>query len=142
MVDINSAFPSNYIKASDLQNREVQVQISHCNMEDIGSGEHKPVLYFVGKDKGLVLNKTNANTIASVTGQTDTDMWVNASIILFPTQTDFQGKQVPCIRVKLFNPAPATQQAAPAVQGQPVSNGNPFQAPPAVAGGIDDEIPF
>jgi len=129
MVDINAAFPSKWLKAADLQNREVQVQISHVIMEDIDGSEHKPVVYFIGKEKGLVLNKTNANTIASVIGQNDTDMWTNATIILFPTQTDFGGKTVPCIRVKLFNPAPATQQAAPAVQA-------------AATVDIDDEIPF
>jgi len=108
MVDINNAFPSAYIKADDLQGRDCQVTISHVRSEDIGSGEHKLVVFFLGKERGLVLNKTNANTIATVTGATDTDMWCNKSIILFPTQTDFQGRQVPCIRVRLTRPVQQT----------------------------------
>ena len=143
MVDINSAFPSNYLKAADLQGRECKVVISHVTSEDIGSGEHKLVVYFTGKDRGLVLNKTNASTIASVTGQNDTDMWVNAPIILFPTQTDFQGKQVACIRVKLLytpsaRPAPPPQNSPPnTALGQNLDN-------PAMGGDPvgDDEIPF
>lgn len=80
-------------------------------MEVIGSGhdaEEKPVLYFNGKEKGLVLNKTNAQTIASLHSP-ETDNWPGRSISIFPTQVDFQGRQVEAIRVKLQQP----QQQAP-----------------------------
>ena len=94
-MDINAAFPSTspYLKAGDLQGKEVPLTISHVVMETVGD-DHKPVVYFLGTERTFVLNKTNANTIASVTGQTDTDMWVNQKIVLIPAQTDFGGKQV------------------------------------------------
>ena len=64
---VSQAFPSNYLKAADLQGRNVPVTMNRVEMEDIG-GDHKPVVYFNGKDKGVVLNKTNANNIAQLYG--------------------------------------------------------------------------
>lgn len=131
-MDINAAFPSDHLKASDLQGREVNVTISHVEMKDIG-GDPKPVVYFIGKEKGLVLNKTNASAISQMHGH-ETDMWVDRPITLFPSQTDFQGKIVPCIRVKIgapvYHQAPVSRQPPP---GHPAAMG---------AGPIDDEIPF
>jgi len=122
-MDINAAFPSNYLKCSDLQNQEVMVTIQRIEMEDIG-GDHKPVLYFLGKERGLVLNKTNANAIVQLHSP-ETDHWIGKKIVLFPTQTDFQGKIVPCIRVKLTAPEqpPAQPQAPPAQQQAPQQQG-------------------
>lgn len=103
MVKISEAFPSNYLKAADLQKRTVTVKIIDVRMEDIDSN-HKPVLYFDGKDRGLVLNKTNARMIAYQLGD-DTDAWVGAEIDLYPTMTSFQGKPVEAIRVNVRPPA-------------------------------------
>jgi hypothetical protein len=52
-------------------------------MEMIGDDE-RPILYFGGKEKGLALNKTNANTIANVFGD-DTEDWRGGEIVLFET---------------------------------------------------------
>lgn len=110
-MNISGAFPSNYLKASDLQGRRVPVTISHLRMEDIGD-DHKPVLYFHGKEKGLVLNKTNANMILEITGTEETDHWKGKSIELYPTKTDFQGRRVDAIRVDYPGSA-NTQTPAP-----------------------------
>lgn len=96
---ISSAFPSDYLKAADLQSRQVTVKVSHLEMKEIG-GEPKPILFFEGKDKGMVLNKTNANVISSSYGD-DTDDWPGAELILFESMVDFQGKTVPAIRCKV-----------------------------------------
>lgn len=95
---IGSAFPGQYLKAADLQGRRVQVVIESVEMEDIG-GDQKPVVHFKGKDRGLVLNKTNANAIWGLTGSDDTDDWTDVAVTLFPSKTDFQGKRVDCIRI-------------------------------------------
>jgi len=97
-VNINGAFPSSYLKAADLQGRRVTVAIDKVVMEDIG-GEHKPVVKFQGKDRGIVLNKTNAAMIAEIAGSEETDDWHGVKVTLYPTKTDFQGKRVDCIRV-------------------------------------------
>lgn len=98
---ISNAFPSDYLKAADLNGRQVKVSMSHVEMKDIG-GEHKPILFFVGHEKGIVLNKTNANNIALAYGD-DTDDWTDKEIILFEAMVDFQGKTVPAIRVRAPN---------------------------------------
>lgn len=125
---ISSAFPSAYLKAADLQDRNLKVVMDRVEMEDIG-GDHKPILYFQGKDKGLVLNKTNSNNIAAAYGD-DTDMWSGQEIILYPAMTDFQGKTVPCIRVR----APTAKDRAQAPRPVPRQSENP--------GDLNDDIPF
>lgn len=98
---ISDAYPSNYIKASDLRDKNVLVAIERIEMEDIGD-DHKPVIYFLGHSKGLCLNKTNANNIATAYGD-DTDDWLGKEIILYPTMVDFQGRSVAAIRVRAPN---------------------------------------
>jgi len=101
---ISAAFPSRYLKSSDLQGREVKVTINCVEMETIGE-DSRPVLYFKGKEKGLVLNKTNSNTIADMFGD-DTDAWEGKEIALYATRVDFKGERVDAIRVQ-FSQAPA-----------------------------------
>lgn len=144
-MDIMSAFPSNYVKASDLQGREVEVAISHVTVEEIG-GDRLPVLHFQGAEKGLVLNKTNATNISMVHGQ-DTDNWAGRRVTLFPAVTDFNGRTVPCIRVK-GPKGPSQQQTAQTFQAPTNGNGATHtpQPTPATGGGspfdLDDRIPF
>lgn len=117
-MNINGAFPSNYLKAADLQGRRALVTISHVTMEDIGD-DHKPVLYFAGKEKGMVLNRTNANAIAEITGGEETEAWTGKAIVLFSTKVDFQGRRVDAIRVD--RPAPGQAAAAPPPPPPPIT---------------------
>jgi hypothetical protein len=97
---ITDAFPSDYLKAADLQGREITAAMSIVKMEAIGRDKDMlPVLYFQGKAKGLVLNKTNANTIVSLYGD-DTDNWTGSEILLYEAMVEFQGKMGPAIRVR------------------------------------------
>jgi len=100
---ITSAFPSKYLKCSDLNGMEVACTISRVEVENVGGQgdeEEKPVLYLTGKTKGVVLNRTNAMTIAGKYGE-DTDGWVNKPIVIYPDQTMFQGRMVDCIRMRV-----------------------------------------
>lgn len=126
---ISDAFPSEFLKAADLQGRTVTLFISHVEMAEIGRDE-RPVLYFKGKDKGLVLNKTNATNIATVYGD-DTDDWAGGEVTLYEAMVDYQGKTVPAIRVRVPPRKPAN--AAPRQERQPER----VSAPP-----MDDDIPF
>ena len=49
---VSAAFPSPYLKASDLQGRRIPVKILRVEMQELGD-ELKPVVYFEGKAKGL-----------------------------------------------------------------------------------------
>lgn len=138
MVSINEAFPSNYLKAADLKGRNALVTISHADYEMIGD-DKKLVLFFDGKEKGMVLNKTNAGNIASAYGD-DTDDWKGQQIVLFEAMVDYQGKTVAAIRVRqpMAKDRPA-QRARPQASEM---NESPAPAGNASRGDMDDEIPF
>lgn len=114
---MSEEFPSKYLKATDLQNREVKVMMSHVEREKIGD-DFKPVLYFKGKEKGIVLNKTNAGTIVDAYGD-DSEDWTDQEIILFSVMVDFQGKVAPAIRCRV----PTARDRKP-VKPDPISSGN------------------
>ena len=98
-MNINEAFPSKYLKAADIKGHPpVPVQISHVTMEKMPEGEERPVLWFIGKEKGVVLNKTNANMIAHAYGP-ETAGWGNKTIYLRCEAVPFGGNIVDSIRV-------------------------------------------
>ena len=110
---VSEAFPSNsnFLKASDLQGRQLAVTMSTVQREKIGNEpDLKHVLYFQGKEKGLVLNITNANMIADLYGE-EMDSWPGGEIILYEAMVQFQGKMVPAIRVRAVpRKAPVAQK--------------------------------
>jgi hypothetical protein len=144
-MNINNAFPSTYLKAADLQGRNINIAMHSVQFEEIG-GEHKLILYFADpsgakKDRGLVLNKTNASIISEMYGP-ETDDWPGKVITMYAAKVEFQGKIVPAIRVKLDVGTHAPQTHVNAPIQQPVQ-----QAPHHVSNGrgsdiIDDQIPF
>jgi hypothetical protein len=78
----------------------------------------------------MILNRTNSDTIVGKYGD-DSDRWVGRELVLYVGETDFKGRRVPALRVKVPDDqaAPATTPAPPA---QPV----------AAAAGGDEDIPF
>ena len=134
-MNINDAFPSKYLKASDLGDATPIVTIDHVTPELVGmKKEQKAVAYFVGKSKGLVLNKTNAMKIAAIAGTAETDEWSGIRVTLYVTETEFQGETVETIRVKVPKAAKTVETPKPMPQPiQPEDLGGPID---------DDEIPF
>jgi hypothetical protein len=118
---IGAAFPSKYIKAADLQGQTLRLAIANVVVEDIGNNEHKPVVYFAGWDKGMVLNKTNANHIAAYLGD-ETTAWTGHQIAVYSTKVEFRGDYVDGIRIKF----PAPDAAAPAPTAAPVAQPAPI----------------
>lgn len=142
-MNIDSAFPSTYVKASDLGGKPARLVIRSVQMETVGS-DQKPIMYFEKREKGMVLNRTNANTISMVYG-TNTDDWVGGEVELFTAMVDFQGRSVEAIRVRIPPRKPAARQAE--YDNGFDDNGMPPIAPHARAraaagGDLDDEIPF
>jgi hypothetical protein len=132
-MDIDVAFPSKYLKAADLQGRNVQLVIDRVEIEEVGFGnqkDHKAVVYFKKTKKGLVLNVTNKNTIKNAYGK-DTDEWTEKPLVLFTAMVDFAGETTEAIRVRTPKAAP-TPKPAPQTQDEL----NPPEAD------LDDEIPF
>jgi len=131
---IDAVFPSNYLKASDLGDAAPVVTIQKLEIEAIGRNkEMKPVLYFKGKDKGLVLNKTNANKIATLVGSRDTDQWRGKKVRLYATETEFGGETVECIRIKAANAPEPEPEPEPEPVDDDTDTGYDI---------TDDDIPF
>ena len=100
MPSIASTFPSTYLRTVDLGDHKVEVTIDHLKLEDVGNdGERKPVLYFSGKDKGVVLNKTRAAAVTEIAGTDDYSKWAGVKIVLSASTTMFKGKTVACIGI-------------------------------------------
>lgn len=128
-INVNDAFPSNYLKASDLQGRPLTLSMERIGYEQLGD-DNKLVLYFQGKEKGLVLNKTNANNIAAIYGP-ETDNWIGKEVTLVEAMVDFQGRSTPAIRIRAPRKTPnVNAPLQPSGEGQ-----RPF-AP------VDDDVDF
>ncbi len=134
-MELSSIFPSKYLKAGDLKGREPTVVIASAEIEKLGDDD-KLVLYFQGKDKGIVCNRTNADRIAYMYGQ-NTDAWIGKEIVLYTEMVNFQGKVTEGIRVK----PPAKRNGGNAqISSGPEAKPVRQQAP--ADDGMDDSVPF
>lgn len=102
-MNIDDAFPSKYLKASDLPEEGTQsFVIDKIDIEEIGrEKQKKPVIHFEDSDKSFVCNKTNANTIAKITGSREFKDWTGKIIHLYRAEVEFGGEMVESIRVKI-----------------------------------------
>lgn len=94
---------SKWLKAADLKGHKIRLTIDRAELVEFKDNTKKLGLFFVGKEKGLVLNKTNAQLIAEQHGG-EIDGWKGAQINIYPTTTDFGGERVECIRVEQHIP--------------------------------------
>ena len=98
-------FDSRWLYAHDLNGKDVTLTISKVEKGELlnqdQKTEHKPVLSFVEpkSNKRLVLNKTNAKTVATLYGNSVSG-WVGKRITLYPTTTRAFGQTVDCIRIR------------------------------------------
>lgn len=112
---LSDAFPSNFLKAEDLNNKSVVVVISEVEFDKIGKDStesKKLILSFKGKEKKMVINKTNAKTLEKLYGD-DTDLWIGKPIKIVTREVEFQGDVVWALRVSLEKPAGPSPAAAP-----------------------------
>ena len=96
-MDYKEIYRSKYMKADDLNGRSATYTVSGCIAEDVGD-DRKLVLAFSETDKPLVLNTTNATTMAELHGP-ETDEWEGEKVKLVPATTQYQGKLVKCTRI-------------------------------------------
>lgn len=98
---------SKWLKASDLKRDgrpvKAEVTIDRVELVEFKDNTKKIGIFFQGREKGMVLNKTNAALIAEQHGQ-DTQQWAGKKIKIYPTTTDFGGERVECLRVEQYVP--------------------------------------
>lgn len=132
---ISTLKQSKFLTRSDV-GKGVLVTIKEIYQESVNKEgapeELKWVVAFAEVEKPLVLNSTNAQIIAQITKQEDTDSWPGHKVVLYDDPSvSFGGKLVGGIRVR----APRNQPAKPT----PV----PAKPQPASAEPEDsDNVPF
>ena len=130
---ISEEFPSKYLKADDLRGRDHRVTIARVEREKMGD-DFKLVVYFNGKEKGVVLNKTNSYAIAAAYGD-ETNDWFGNDVILFSVMTEYGGKTTPAIRIRI----PVARDNRPAPRQTAMADDFPGDRPVAPAD-LDDDF--
>jgi hypothetical protein len=107
MANVNDLLPSKYLKPYDLKGTSPIVTIARVELEVMGrTRDRLPVLYFVGKAKGLKLNRTIADVLTQLAGSPDTDHWAGTRVQLYATTADFGKQTYDVVRVKAASAAP------------------------------------
>lgn len=130
-------YPSKYLKAADLRNRDITVTIENVDQTTL-QGKPALVAYFRGKEKGLIIKPAIFDQIEKVTGFDDTDDWAGQEITLFPTEADFAGQTFEVIRVRTLKRGVAAAKKLQAPPEEPADE--PDEHAPSVDD--EDEIPF
>lgn len=117
--------PSDYLSAVEFRGKDVTLTITKVFIDTLkmkgGASEQKPVLTFGGTEKKLVLNKTNAASIAVMYGD-KAESWVGKRVTFYPSKTQCGRDMVDCIRVREKVPAAATTaQGAGKGRNQPAT---------------------
>lgn len=123
-MNIYDLFPSPYVRAADLPVNGIVVTIKNIVIEDLRNNktkkiERKPVMYFRGAKKGMVLNKTNGFIIAGLYGP-EMDGWAGQRIELYPTRVEAFGTMQDAIRVRDRRYEPASKGLPPLGAATPV----------------------
>ncbi len=94
-------FPSRYLKAVDIGKRGICCTIKDGEMAEMPDGQKKAILYFEEVGKGLVMNKTNTDTLADEYGD-DMERWIGKRIELITVKVTVNGEQRDGIRVRVL----------------------------------------
>jgi hypothetical protein len=91
--------PAPHIEAAELTGDTI-VTIKGVRFAKVGEDKvDRGVIDFKEFDRGMVLNRTNLKRIIGHHGN-DTEGWVGKKITIYPSETDYAGRTVPCIRVR------------------------------------------
>jgi len=124
---------SRFLKAHDFPESKVVV-ISNVMTETFRDDpEPKPIVYFKGVQKPLVLNKTMLQFLEDASGTDLMDNWPGTKVEIFATTTEVKGETKRCLRLRAPTQAdlPTRRPLKPSA--------------PHVNGGhddMDDAIPF
>ncbi len=107
-MNVNDLFAKKYLAKEDVKQPTVTtvVSVTQVEMNDKGGKVMKPVIFFAAFSKPMVLNKLNAQILASFLGS-DTDAWTGKSVEVYVDPTVMmEGRMVGGVRVR------ATSQSA------------------------------
>jgi len=104
MPDYKQLFTGKYLASPDLGPREVSVKIVRITSELVKDEEkkterHRWIAFFEGKDKGMLLNRSNAILIAAIAKSDKTEDWIGHSITIGVRKVKMGGDLVDGLRV-------------------------------------------
>lgn len=102
-MEIDSVFPSKYLRGADIAGHSVAVVIERVALERFYDQQsrseiEKLVVYLVGKKKSLICGKALAYEIAGICGSKNTDSWSGKEIVLFTEHKLVYGREMEIIR--------------------------------------------
>ncbi len=139
MTTVADIFPGKYLAANDLKGKDYTLTINKIDIDIFtdhgGNDVRKPVLYFKEAEKGFVLNKSNANAIAEIHGNT-IENWVGKRITIGTAWIEAFGKQTEALRVR-----PALRDNAPLPTAEEMATPE-IKTMEQYDEDLDDKIPF
>jgi hypothetical protein len=127
-MNVFKIIPSTYLNAAGLGGKEIRDTISRVSAVEFDRGESKLVVALDKDGRGVILNRTNLETIVAAYGP-ETDDWVGKPVVVRAEPTTFQGRKIQGIRVHIPPAAGSNRSGA----------SNPFAATNT---SDDDGIPF
>lgn len=99
-MNIDDVYPRRFATGADLGAKEPTLAIRLVSLEEMGP-EHKkkPVLWFAGCKKGVVLTKPLARCVADLYGP-ETDAWVGRRVTLYTEEVEAFGETFLAFRAK------------------------------------------
>lgn len=137
-VDYRSLYDRDYLGHFDLpEGREVTVTIASVKGGELiaqgGRKSKKPIIMFEGKEKGLIVNKTNGKAISGMYGPIISD-WPGKRVTLYKAQTQMGADLVDCIRIR-----PQIPQKKTGAEETKLSEGPPPETPETLGDDADHD---
>jgi hypothetical protein len=122
--DLDDCYGSKYLSAADLGDKKIRTRIAKIRKEKMrqqnGAEQSKFVIYFTTLDKPMVLNATNKNALVDALGKVPAS-WGGADIGLYTENTQFAGKPVKGLRLRVLGPAKTAAAASKATPAKPAN---------------------
>lgn len=139
----SDVYPSKYLAASDIPDEGLTLTIHHVEEETMRDGKTVPIAYFEELEKGMVINVTKWKVIEALHGE-ESDDWTGCRIIVYPSETTYEGEVKPCINVRNKHPKPTVAPAKESKRGKPAKTAEAMKAAGVTAtrepGDDDDDI--
>ena len=110
-------FPSNFLKADDLDDGPMTLTIADIHPEKMQDGKSKLCVFFKEDKRALVLNVTNKNALVMLTKSKNPADAIGLRIMLVQVEAEYQGNPRKAIRIRK---PPGAGEAASQPQPKPV----------------------
>jgi hypothetical protein len=104
-------FPSNFLKADDLDDGPMTLTISDIHPEKMQDGNSKPCVFFREDKRALVLNVTNKNSLILLSKSKNPRDAIGLRVTLVQVEAEYQGKPCKALRIRK-PPSPGGHAAA------------------------------